>query len=84
MEDFVKLSMPKLHEIGNKGGRLPVVKGRSGFMCCICNIRFDNPEEDLDEDEWVFCLCCYIMSHLTCVKVRRCICRFKPMRRDLG
>ena len=81
VEDFVKLPMPKLNEIGTKGGKLPVVKGHTGF---ICNVKFDNPEEDLlDEDEWVFCRCCYVMSHLTCIKFRRCICGFKPLRRDL-
>ena len=83
VKDFVNLPMPKLHELGTKDGKLPVVKGRSRFMCCICNVNFDNPEEDLDEDEWVFCPCCYMMSHSTCIKVRRCICGFKPLRRDL-
>ena len=78
LEDMVALLYPKKSELGVVGGPLPVIWGGEGFLCCICNLKYDYPNDLVSEDDWVFCPNCFVMSHVTCLCVRKCICRFKP------
>ena len=75
---MVALPYPKKSELGMVGGLLPVIRGREGFLCCICNLKYDDPDGLVAEDDWVFCPSCFVMLHVTCLRVQKCICGFKP------
>ena len=83
-DDVVGVPCPKSNEVGKAGKRLPIIKGRGGFICCICSTKYDDEDDLVEEDEWVFCPWCEVMSHLTCIKVKWCICGYKPNKKFLN
>ena len=60
------------------GGLLPVIMGREGFLCCIYNLKDNDPDDLVAENDWVICPSCFVMLHVTCLQVQKCICGFKP------
>ena len=74
---------PESNKMGKAGEKLPIIKGRPGFICCICTTKFEDEDDLVEEDKWVFCPQCEVMSHLTCIKVRQCICGYKPDKKFL-
>ena len=68
-DDVVGVPCPESNEMGKAGEKLPIIKGRSGFIYCICTTKFEDEDDLMGEDEWVFCPQCEVMSHLTCIKV---------------
>ena len=86
MEDLVAIPEPMDEEVGQEGSQLPILAGRSGFRCCICDITHgsgDDPLENDDEDHWIFCPRCHVMSHVTCIRVQKCICGFRPLKKHI-
>ena len=85
-EDRVEIADPCEGEVGQEGRQLPILPGRTGFRCCICDITHGIGEdllEDDDEDHWIFCPRCHVMSHVTCIRVKKCICGFKPLKKHI-
>ena len=74
------LPMPEDGEVGQS---LPVIPGRPGFFCSICDVAYNDPDDLVDEDQWIFCPLCCIMSHASCLMARKCICSFKLNKKDI-
>ena len=49
--DVVGVPCPKSNEVGKAGKRLPIIKGRGGFICCICSTKYDDEDDLVEEDE---------------------------------
>ena len=75
--------MPEKDEVGGVGKVLPVIPGRDGFFCFICEVGYNDPDDLIDEDQWMFCPLCCVISHASCLKARKCICGFKPNMKDI-
>ena len=69
-DDVVGVPCPESNEMWKAGEKLPSIKGRPGFICCICTTKFEDEDDLVGEDKWVFCPQCEVMSHLTCIKVK--------------
>ena len=67
LNDMVALPYPKKSWLGMVGGPLPVIRGREGFLCCICNLKYNDRDNLVAEDDWVFCPSCFVMLHVTCL-----------------
>ena len=56
-------------------------KGR--VFCSVCEVRYNDPDDLVDEDQWVFCPQCCVMSHASCLRARECICGFKLKKKHI-
>ena len=76
------LSVPSLKEgeMGTKTGYLPKITGHQGFYCCLCDTSFGDDDDVMIDDQWVYCPICFVMSHVSCLKFKPCMCGFKPKR----
>ena len=77
------LPMPEKGEVGQVGQILPVIPGRDGFFCSISEAGYNDPGNLVDEDQWIFCPLCCVRSHASCLRTRKCICGFKPNKKDI-
>ena len=83
-EDILGQSAPKGWELGEPGQCLPIIVGQPLFVCAICNLKHNDENDFADDDHWVFCPMCKVLSHALCLKMRKCICHFKPNRKHLS
>ena len=77
-EDLLGQPAPRSGEVGEVGQHLPILSGRPSFLCAICNLTFNNKDDFREDDGWVFCPLCEVLSHVVCLHAKKCICGFKP------
>ena len=79
--DFSPTPLPG--ELGRKDRALPLIDGRSGFICVKCGLKYNDPLDPLPEEtKWVFCPVCEVAIHTTCIG-SGCICKYKPLRKHI-
>ena len=75
---------PQPGELGRKDRALPLIDGRSGFICAKCRLKYNDPLDPLPEEtKWVFCPVCEVAIHTTCIG-SGCICKYKPLRKHIN
>ena len=75
---------PQPGELGRKDRALPLIDGRSGFICAKCGLKYNDPLDPLPEEtKWVFCPVCEVAIHTTCIG-SGCICKYKPLRKHIN
>ena len=83
-EDILGQQAPQAGELGESGLCLLIIPGRESLMCAICNLKHNNKDDFADDDCWVFCPMCEVLSHVLCLRMEKCICGFKPSREALS
>ena len=81
--NVLSVPSPKEGEMGTKTGYLPKITGHEGFYCCLCDTSFGDDDDVMVDDQWVYCPICFVMSHVSCLKFKPCMCGFKPKRHQL-
>ena len=81
--NVLSVPSPKEGEMGTKTGYLPKITGHQGFYCCLCDTSFGDNDDVMVNDQWVYCSICFVMSHVSCLKFKPCMCGFKPKRHQL-
>ena len=81
--NVLSVPSPKEGEMGTKTGYLPKITGHQGFYCCLCDTSFGDDDDVMVDDQWVYCPICFVMSHVSCLKFKPCMCGFKPKRHQL-
>ena len=84
LEDGDFSPTPEPGELGRKDRALPIIDGRSGFICAKCGLKYNDPLDPLPEEtKWVFCPVCEVAIHTTCIAAG-CICKYKPLRKHIN
>ena len=63
-DDIVGQPAPGSGELGEPGECLPIIAGRPSFFCAICNLKHRDENDFADDDRWVFCPMCEVLSRL--------------------
>ena len=84
LEDGDYSPTPQPGGLGRKDQALPLIDGRSGFICAKCGLKYNDPLDPLPEEtKWVFCPVCEVTIHTTCIG-SGCICNYKPLRKHIN
>ena len=83
VHNVLSVPLPKEGEIGTKTGYLPKITGHQGFYYWLCDTSFGDDDDMMVDDQWVYCPICFMMSHVSCLKLKPCMCGFKPKRHQL-
>ena len=83
IQNILSVPSPKQGEVRNTTGALPQIVSHAGYYCCLCETSFGDDDDVMVDDKWVYCPVCFIMSHVSSLKYKKCMCGFKPKRNQL-